>query len=761
MRSTNQQLQIELVSSSRRGFLMEMFSAGALILGGQFVIGEDKAYGATPVASDATKAAFSPNIFLGIEPDGTVIIVAHRSEMGTGSRTSLPMVVADELEADWKRVRIQQAIGDKRYGDQNTDGSCSIRDFYKGMRQVGAGARLMLERAAASKWGVDATECKARNHQVVHAKSGKTLGFGELASLAAQQPVPSKEDLKLKPSSEFRYIGKENVPIADLADLCTGRGVFGMDTNMPGMLYASIERSPVYGGKLKSFDDSAAKAVKGVQDTIVIDAFKPPHLFQPLGGVAVLADNTWSAMQGRKKLKVEWDLGEHVSFDSPAFRKELLASAQKPGKVARNVGDVDAEFAKSGAKIIEASYYTPHLAHAAMEPPAALAVFKDGKFEIWTATQNPQAVQDTVAGVCGVQPSDVTCHVTLLGGGFGRKSKPDYVAEAALLAKKTGKPVKVVWSREEDIKFDYYHAAAGMYMKAAVDAEGKPAAWLQRSAFPSIGSTFIPGADHAMDIEMGMGWTELPFQIPNHRAENCAGKNHVRIGWLRAVANIYHAFAMQSFVDELAAAANRDRVEYMLELIGPARNLELDKPWNNGKPVTEFPYDMGRFRNVIQLAADKSGWGKRKLPKGHALGIAAHRSFLTYVATVAEVSVDAQGKARVERVDIAADAGQIINPDRARAQFEGAVVFGTSIAMMGEITASGGAVQQSNFHNYPVARMNDAPREINVHIVPSNELPAGVGEPGVPPVAPAICNAYFAATGKRVRELPLKRHGFA
>ena len=465
-------------------------------------------------------------------------------------------------------------------------------------------------------------------------------------------------------------------------------------------------------------------------------------------------------MQGRKKLKVDWDLGAHASFDSPTFEKELRASVSKSGKVVRKVGDVDAEFAKGG-KIIEASYYTPHLAHAPMEPPAALAQYADGKFEIWTATQNPQAVQDTVAGVCGVKPSDVTCHVTLLGGGFGRKSKPDYVAEAAVLAKKTGKPVKVVWSREEDIKFDFYHAAAGMYMKAAVDANGKPTAWLQRSAFPSIGSTFAPGAEYGMDFEMGMGWNDMMYDVPNHQAENCPAKNHVRVGWLRAVANIYHAFAIHSFADELAAAANRDRVEYLLELLGPARILKLEKPWNNGKSAVDYPYDIGRLRNVIQVAADKSGWGKRKLPKGHALGIAAHRSFLTYVATVVEVSVDDKGKARVERVDIAADAGQIINPDRARAQFEGAVVFGTSLAMMGEITAAGGVVQQSNFHNYPVSRMNEVPKQINVHLVSSNELPAGVGEPGVPPVAPAICNALFAATGKRVRELPLKRHGLA
>ena len=741
------------VETSRRGFLGQMFSAGAFVIGAQLLPTE--AYGA-PTASTA---AFHPGVYFGIEPDGTVIAVAHRSEMGTGSRTSLPQIVADELEADWKRVRIEQAIGDKKFGDQNTDGSCSVRDFYEIMRQAGATGRVMLERAAASKWGVPASECKAKLHTVVHTMSGKTLGYGELASLAAQQAVPKKEEVKLKSPSEFRYIGKD-LPITDLKAILNGTAVFGMDAKIPGMVYASIERSPVYGGKMKSFDDAEAKKVKGVLGTEVIPPFKPPHLFQPLGGVAVIADNTWTAMQGRKKLKVDWDLGEHVSFNSKAFKEELLATAKKPGKVVRKVGDVDAEFAKGG-KTIEASYYVPHLAHAAMEPPAALAQYKDGKFEIWTATQNPQAVQDTVAAACGVKPEDVTCHVTLLGGGFGRKSKPDYVAEAAILAKKLGKPVKVVWSREEDLRFDYFHAAGGMYMKAAVDDKGKPTAWLQRTVFPPIGSTFVPGLQYGLDFEVGLGWTDLPYEMANHQAENGPAKNHIRIGWMRSVSSIYHAFAIHSFVDELAAAAGRDRVEYILDLLGPARIQNIDKAWNQGKPQSQFPYDMGRFRKVVEVAAEKSGWGKRKLAEGRALGIAAHRSFLCYSACVAEVGLDAKGKAKVYRIDIAADPGMVINPDRVRAQFEGSAVFGTSIALMGEITADNGVVEQQNFHNYPVARMTDCPMEINVHIIPSTELAGGVGEPGVPPVAPAICNALFAATGKRVRDLPLKRHGLA
>jgi isoquinoline 1-oxidoreductase beta subunit len=672
--------------------------------------------------------------------------------MGTGIRTGLPMIVADELDADWARVKVEQAIGDAKYGSQNTDGSCSIRDFADAMRDAGATARMMLERAAAAKWSVPAEECKAQNHQVVHLSSKRKLGYGELAALAKQQPVPKKEDLKYKPASEYRYIGKD-VPTVDRDDICAGRGTFGIDARMPGMVYASIERSPVLGGKLKSFDDQEARKVPGVQQTVVIPGFKPPHGFQALGGVAVIANNTWSAMKGREALKVEWESGEHASYDSAAFKQSLFETVRKPQKVARNVGDVDAEFAKGG-KTHEAEYYVPHLSHAPMEPPAAVAEFKDGKAVIYAATQNPQAVQDTVAAALGIDKKDVVCHVTLLGGGFGRKSKPDYVAEAALLSKAVGKPVKVSWSREDDIRFDYYHTVSAMYIKAAVNEKGKPTAWLQRCAFPSLGSTFSAAATSASGGELGMGWTNLPFDIPNHRAENGPAQNHLRIGWLRSVANIQHAFAIHSFVDELAQMAKRDPVEYLLDVLGQPRKIDLG---SRGPLAAKYPLDTGRLRNVIELAAERSGWAKQKPAKGRALGIAAHWSFLTYVAVVAEVEIDDNGKLRIPRVDIAVDAGRVISPDRVKAQFEGASVFGTGIALMNEITASGGAVQQSNFHDYQVARMNDAPIETRVHLVQSDAPPAGVGEPGVPPMSPAICNAIFAATGKRIRELPIKK----
>jgi len=735
---------------SRRRFVQGALAGGVLILAARYAPRLLRA------ADEPTSlTAVEPSLWMAIASDGTVTIVAHRSEMGCGSRTALPLVVADELDADWSRVKIDQAIGDPKYGDQDTDGSHSVRSSFDLMRQVGGAGRAMLITAAAAQWNVSAKDCTTEPHFVVHRSSGRKLGYGELAAAAAKLPVPKTEDLKLKSRSEWRYIGKESNSLFDLADMVTGKAIFGMDATMPGMVFASIEHPPVLGQKIKSYDDKAALKVPGVKQTLTIDTVKPPHQFQPLGGVAVIADNTWAAFKGRKSLKIEWDSSPHSVYNSAAYRKTLEATSQKPGKVVRNIGDVDAIFAKGG-KIIEAEYYAPHLAHVSMEPPVAVAEYRDGKVLAWAPTQNPQAVQDTIATALGIKKEDVTCHVTLLGGGFGRKSKPDQVAEAAVLSKQLGKPVKVVWTREDDIRFDFFHSVAAMYMKAAIGANGKPTAWLQRSVFPPIDSTFDATATYG-DGEMGLGWNNLPFDIPNHRAENGPAEYHVRIGWLRSVANIYHAFAIQSFADELAKSANQDSVEYLLGLIGPPRIVNLEHKADDAEEAKLFPLDTARLRRVVEIAADKSGWGKRSIGKGRGLGIAAHRSFLTYVATVVEVEVDNKGQVHIPGVWTAVDAGTVVSPDNVRNQFEGAAVFGTSLALFGEITATNGVIDQSNFNNYPITRMNRGPRQISVHIVESEAPPAGVGEPGVPPFAPALYNAVFAATGKRVRELPLSK----
>ena len=745
--------QIENVS--RRRFLTGVFGTGAFILAVRYV---PPVFGQGPPSNgqtDADGATFHPNFFVGIQRDGTVYIVAHRSEMGTTIRTSLPLVLADELDADWKRVKIDQAIGDRRYGDQNTDGSQSVRRFYTTMRECGAAARWMLIQAAALEWKVPASECSTELHAVVHKATGRRAGYGELASEAARLTVPQKEQLQLKKPSEWRYIGK-GMNSVDLEKLCTGQAMYGMDARVDGMVYASIEHPPVFGGKIKTLDDQDALKVAGVHQTVRIDPFKPPAAFQPLGGVAVIADNTWAAFQGRKKLKITWDNGPNESYDSAEYKKELRETAHKPGKLVRRVGDSDKAF-PTGSHVFEADYYVPLLSHVPMEPMVAVAEFKDGKVTAWAPTQNPQAAQAIVSSELGIPIEDVVCHVTLLGGGFGRKSKPDYVAEAAVLSKKLGRPVKVVWTREDDVKFDYYNAVAAMYLKAAVDDKGKPTAWLQRSVFPPITSIFDVNAVYGDPPHLAQGWTDLPYDLPNIRIENGPAPAHVRIGWLRSVANIYHAFAVQCFTDELAHRANRDPVEYMIDLLGPPRTLDftnVDYP-NYGADSKTYPWETGRLRKVIEVVADKSGWAKKKSAKGHGFGFAAHRSFLTYVATVAEVEVTDDGEIRILRVDMAVDAGLVVNPEATRAQFEGAAVFGTSIVRSGEITAKNGVIQQSNFNDYPVARINEVPAQTNVYITESSAPPAGVGEPGVPPFVAAFCNAIFAATGKRVRDLPL------
>ena len=731
---------------------------GVAVVSSGLVLGVHIGLRPLPVRA-ATDDSFAPNVYVAIDGIGEVTIVAHRSEMGTGIRTGLPMVLADELDADWRRVHVVQAQGDPKYGDQNTDGSRSMRQFYQPMRVAGASARRMLEAAAAKIWGVPLQECRARNHTVVHEPSGRSLPYGDLVETAKDLPVPPAEDLRFKSAAERRYVGRP-LPIVDLQDIVRGRAIYGIDVKIAGMKYASIERCPVYGGKVKSYDAKDALNVPGVERVVEVPTAPMPSGFNPLGGIAVIASNTWAAQQGRTRLKIDWDYGPNSDHDTTAYRAELEKTVQQPGRVVRSQGDVDGALA-TAARRMSADYFVPYYAHAPMEVPNSVARFANGKCETWSPTQNPQGARTTVAQVLGIPESDVIVNVTLLGGGFGRKSKPDYIAEAAWLSRAVGAPVKVTWTREDEIRNGYFHAIAAQHLEAALDPNGRATAWLHRTAFPAIESTFQPNVTYGSAGELGQGVTDMPYDIPNVRCENGAAENHVRIGWYRSVYNIPHAFAVCSFADELAEAAGKDPVEYLRALLGEARQLDLaglgvDYP-NYGASITEYPIDTSRLRAVLDLAAANSGWGQ-KLPPREGRGIAVHRSFLTYVAAVAHVAVGDDGEVTIPRIDLAIDCGLVVNPDRVRAQMEGAAIMGISNTLYSAITVKGGQVEQSNFTDYLVARTDITP-ETHVYIVESNAPPGGVGEPGVPPIAPAICNAIYAATGKRIRALPIDPGG--
>lgn len=701
-----------------------------------------------------------PKTFISIAPDGIVTILCARSEMGQGVRTGMIMIAAEELEADWARVRVAQATGDEsRFGSQDTDGSRSTRQNFTAMRRAGAAARQMLEAAAAAQWRVPVAEVAAENHAIIHRASGRRLGFGDLARAAAEQPVPTA--LRLKDPARFRYVGKGELGLIDNTAITTGRAQYGIDTRLEGMAYAVVAHPPVYGGTVASFDAADALKVPGVLKVVPIEPRPIPSVFQPLGGIGVIATNTWAAIKGRDALKITWNDGPNGSYDSAAYKTTLEQAARQPGQVVRNDGDVAAAMPRA-ARRIEAEYYVPHLAQAPMEPPAATVRIANGQAEVWACTQAPEATRKNVADRLGIGADKVTVNVTLLGGGFGRKSKPDFAVEAALMSQAMdGRPVKLTWTREDDLQNGYFHTVQVSRLEAGLDAAGKPVALLHRTVAPSIASIFQPNVEHQAPFELAMGATGLALAIPNYRVENPAARAHTRIGWFRSVSNIPHAFAMQSFIAELAAAAGRDPKDYLLELIGPARRIDpttLGDQWNYGEDPAVYVMDTGRLRGVIEKVAAEAGWG-RSLPARHGLGVAGLRSFASYTAAAVQVAVGPRGELTIPRVDIAIDCGPVVNPERVRSQLEGAVIQGISLATVGEISFKNGRAEQTNFDGYEVTRMDAAPREIHAHIMPAsdwNQPLGGVGEPGVPVVAPALTNAIFAAIGKRVRSLPIR-----
>ena len=751
---------------SRRAFLKGTAAGGGLVVAMQLVpfnaadAFETYDHGGHAMPHGVVN---DPHIFVSIDPDGTVNIMTIRSEMGTGSRTSLPMVIADEMDADWSRVNIIQAEGDEpKYGNQDTDGSRSMRHHIQPCRQIGASVRHMLRLAAADAWGVDVAEVKAINHEVIHEGSGNRAGYGDVGQAAMALDAPDVTTLAYKDESDFRYIGKGDVQIYDLHDITTGAAVYGADVHLDGMKYAVVARPPVVGGTVKSVDDSAALAVPGVERVIQLDGHIMPAKFLPLGGVAVVAKNTYAALKGREALVIEWDDGPHAVYNSDAYTEEMKATAEQPGKVIRDQGDVDSALS-SAAKTFARTYTQAHMAHIAMEPPAALANYADGKLEIWAPVQSPYGTRQDVAEYTGVPIEDVRVNVTLLGGGFGRKSKCDYVHEAAKLSMEVGAPVRVQWTREDDVQHSFYHTTSAERIEVALDADNKPTGMLYRSVAPSILSTFAEDSGYQFFIEYGMGFADMPFEIENIRCENGQAMAHTRIGWFRSVSNIPRAWAVQSFASELAHELGKDEKDMLLELIGSPRVIDPkaagmpDDLWNYGDPYDVFPNDTGRLANVVELACERAGWGK-ELPEGEGLGVAVHRSFLTYVAAVAHVKVEEDGTVRVPEMHMAVDCGFPANPERIESQMQGAAVQGMTLAFNSGITFKDGRAEQSNFGDYDVVRIDNYPQEVYVHVVPHKfETHAtGVGEPGVPPIAPAIVNAIFNATGKRLRHLPIR-----
>lgn len=684
---------------------------------------------------------FNPNLFVQLNSDGSLVLVASRSEMGNGVRTSLPSVIADEMEADWDRVSIKQATGDKKYGNQNTDGSRSIRSLYKTMRNMGAIAKAMLITTAAQTWNVAESECKAENHFIIHT-SGKKIAFGDLVEKAKTLEAPSIKNLQLKKPKDFKYIGKHLKSI-DVEKYVNGSAEFGLDKRLPNMKVAAIARCPVTFGTFKSYDKSEALKITGVIDVIEIPRIERP--FGVLGGIAVVASNTWAAFKGRDALKIEWDFGENKIYDSKKYMNQLTQNVHKPGKVFKDIGDVNNAF-KNADKIIESTFKLPHLAHAPMEVPNAVAWVQGETCEVWAPTQTPQASREEVVEYLDVPEENVTVNVTFLGGGFGRKSKPDYVVEAVAVSKAINAPAQIVWSREDDIKHGYFHTVSAQYMKASLDKSGKVTGWLHRFALPSITSTFSPGTDYAAGWEVGSA-TKIPYELENMKVEVGQAPAHVRIGWLRSVINIPHGFSVNVFADELAVAANQDPIDFRLNLIGKDR-IEKTK--------AKIKYDTARLKNVITKVRENSNWSK-PLPEGHALGFAVQYSFLSYVASIVEVSV-INNKLKVHNVYTVIDCGTVINKDTVKAQMEGAAIFGISLAFYGKITAKNGAIEQSNYSSYQMTRIHQAPK-IHVELVKNTKIPTGVGEPGVPPIAPAIVNAIFKATGKRYHNLPLSDYG--
>jgi isoquinoline 1-oxidoreductase beta subunit len=743
--------------TSRRDFLKTGAVAGASLVVGFYLPASLHA----KVFAEKAEAEFAPNAFIEIHSNGDIFLTVARTEMGQGVRTSMAMILAEELDADWSRVRVKQADFDLKYGDMTTGGSASVRSSWDPLRKAGASARDMLLSAAAQTMSVPKDECSAIGGSVIeHNKTGRKVDYGKLVEKASGFPVP--KDVPLKDPKDYRIVGTKRDRV-DGQYIVIGEAHYGIDTKVPGMLYAAIARPAVFGARVKKFDATKAEAAPGVRKVVEVPRAELPPLFGEerkadsghqhylWGGVAVVADSTWQAIAGRRALTVEWDNGPGAEESTEKHRAELAELLKSPGKEIRKIGDPVAAFAGAPKKV-EAEYETPFLAHMAMEPPNCTALVGDGKCEVWAPVQNPGGMAAALQSVLGLPATAITIHITLLGGGFGRRLNIEYGVEAALLSRAAVAPVKVIWTRDDDIRHDYYRPMTRHQLRAGLDAQNQPTAWLHHIAAPSTDGTYLGGdiPDTGGTEVVGAGLPNGP--IPNYFLEQSFLHTAVPRGYWRAVDVNWNHFAVESFIDEIAAASGKDPVELRRQLIaGKPAALPADSD--------EKPVDIARLRRVLDLAAEKAGWGK-PLPAGRGRGIAALSSWGSYVANVAEVTVGKDGALRVDRVVVTIDCGEVINPDMVVAQMEGGVVFGLTSALYDEITIENGAVRQTNFDNYPMLRIPDMPK-VEVHIVPSHEMPGGIGEPGVPCAAPAVANAIFAATGKRLRRLPFQTQELA